>query len=77
MGSLGYQVEDDLDVVNGHKELPNDYKGLANGINGIHINGHVEPTLGRGRPNQFYPIDGVYPGLLPQTTGQRRPLKIA
>ncbi|KAI1626798.1 salicylate hydroxylase [Exophiala viscosa] len=77
MGSLGYQVEDDLDVVNGHKELPKDYKGLSNGINGIHIRGHVEPTPGRGRPNHFYPITGVYPGVLPKTTGQRPPLKIA
>lgn len=70
-------MEEGLDVLDGHDQMLNDHKRLSKGVNGINLNGHVDDIPGRGRPNHFYPIDGVYPGALPETAVVRPPLKIA
>ncbi|KAK4937279.1 hypothetical protein LTR10_022036 [Elasticomyces elasticus] len=77
MGSLGYSVVDDSNAVDRHKELPKGHKRLGDGFDSLHLNGNVDSSPGRGRSNHFYPIDGVYPDAMPQSTAQRQSLKIA
>ena len=67
-------------LVNGMTHgVSNGVNGITNGMSSLKLAGngvvYSSPFAGQGRPNKFYPIDGHYPGVVPEASGKRK-LKI-
>jgi hypothetical protein len=58
-------------IINGY----NDEAVLS--LEQMKLNDDCIGTPGRGVPNQFYPIDGIAPGMTTSNIGKSRKLKIA